>query len=107
MASTKMKIKKGDTVQVITGASKGTKGEVLKVLTSESRVLVQGVNMRTHHNKPTQTSPGGIEKKEAPIHVSNVALVDPKEDKPTRVGFKKLDNGKKVRVARRSGETID
>lgn len=107
MAATKMKIKKGDTVQVITGASKGVKGEVLKVITAESRVLVQGANMRTHHNKPTQTSPGGIEKKEAPIHVSNVALIDPKEDKPTRVGFKTLDNGKKVRVARRSGETID
>lgn len=107
MTAQKMKIKKGDTVVVISGANKGAKGEVLKVIPTENRVLVQGVNMKTNFNKPTQTSPGGIEKKEAPLNVSNVAILDPKQDKPTRVGYKTLDNGKKVRVAKASGETLD
>ncbi|MGB0720662.1 MAG: 50S ribosomal protein L24 [Bdellovibrionales bacterium] len=106
MAKAKLKIKKGDSVVVLTGKDKGSKGEVLKVLTAESRVLVQGVNMVTKHNKPSQFSAGGVEKKETPIHISNVALADPKDGKPTRVGYKLLKDGNKVRVARKSGEEI-
>lgn len=102
----KLKIKKGDKVQVISGANKGATGEVLKVLREERRVIVQGVNMRTKHKKPTQFAAGGIEKIEAPIHISNVAYVDPKSDKPTRIGYKVMKDGKKVRVARKSGETL-
>ncbi|MCB1592479.1 MAG: 50S ribosomal protein L24 [Alphaproteobacteria bacterium] len=101
------KVKKGDKVVVLTGKDRGAKGEVLKVMADENRVIVQGVNMVTRHNKPSQLSGGGIEKKEASIHVSNVALLDPKSDKATRVGFKVLKDGKKVRVARKSGETIE
>jgi len=104
--NTKLKIKKGDQVVVITGASKGVKGEVLKVNPAESTLIVAGVNLRTHHTKPTQTTPGGIEKKEGVIHISNVALADPKTGKATKVGFKNLKDGSKVRVARASGETI-
>lgn len=107
MTAPKLKIKKGDTVIVNTGANKGAKGEVLKVLPAEGRVLVQGVNMKVHHNKPTQTSPGGIERKEGFLHISNVSILDPKTDKATRVGYKTLENGNKVRVARGSGETLD
>ena len=92
---------------MLTGKDKGAKGEVLKTFPSASRVLVQGVNMVTRHNKPSQISAGGIEKVEKSVHISNVALVDPKEDKPTRVGYKLLKDGKKVRVARRSGETVE
>lgn len=103
----KMKIKKGDTVIVLTGRDKGKQGEVLRALPRESRVVVQGVNVVKRHQRPTQTSPGGIVSKEAPLHVSNVSLVDPKDGKPTRVGFKTLDDGRKVRVAKRSGEVID
>ncbi len=106
MTQPKLKIKKGDEVIVITGRDKGKKGEVLKVLTSENRVIVQGVNLVTKHQKPTQVSPGGINKKELSIHISNVAVADPKTDKPTRVGYKLLNDGKKVRIARKSGEEI-
>lgn len=106
MTQPKFKIKKGDQVVVLTGKSKGTKGEVLKVLTADSRVLVQGVNVVTKHAKPTQMSAGGIQKKELPIHISNVALVDPKTGGATRVGYKTLKDGKKVRVAKKSGETL-
>ena len=107
MTQIKMKIKKGDTVIVNTGKDKGKKGEVLKTLLSKSRVVVQGVNVVKKHTKPTQTSAGGIIEKELSIHISNVAIADPKDDKPTRVGYKTLKGGKKVRVAKRSGETID
>lgn len=107
MTTAKMKIKKGDQVVVISGSNKGAKGEVIAVLREENRVLVQGVNMRTHFKKPTQGSAGGIEKLESPIHVSNVALADPKTGKATRVGYKILKDGTKVRVAKASGETID
>jgi large subunit ribosomal protein L24 len=107
MTAVKMKIKKGDNVIVTTGANKGAKGEVLKVDIEKSKILVQGVNMRVHHNKPTQTSAGGIERKEAYLHVSNVSLVDPKQDKATRIGYKTLENGTKVRYAKVSGETLD
>jgi large subunit ribosomal protein L24 len=103
----KFKIRKGDKVVVISGRDKGKTGEVLRVLREESRVLVQGINMVKRHTKPSPATPGGIVDKEAPLHISNVAHVDPKSQKPTRVGFKVLEGGRKVRVARRSGETID
>ena len=92
---------------VLTGRDKGAKGEVLKVIPAERRVVVQGVNKVKKHNKPTQFSAGGIEEKELSIHVSNVALADPKSGKATRVGYKTLKDGKKVRVARASGETVE
>ncbi|CAM3679310.1 50S ribosomal protein L24 [Litorimonas haliclonae] len=102
------KIKKGDYVVVISGKDKGRKGEVLKVSPKEERVVVKGVRMVKRHVRPSQMDPdGGIKEFEAPIHVSNVAHLDPKEDKPTRVGFKTLKDGKKVRVAKKSGEVID
>ena len=103
----KMRVRRGDNVVVISGRDKGKTGEVLRVDSARNRVLVQGVNMVKRHQRPTQTSPGGINDFEAMIHASNVALVDPKSDKPTRVGFKTLDDGRKVRVAMRSGEVID
>jgi large subunit ribosomal protein L24 len=102
----KMRIRRGDNVVVISGRDKGKTGEVLRVDGARNRVLVQGVNMVKRHQRPSQTSPGGINDFEAMIHASNVALVDPKTDKPTRVGFKTLDDGRKVRVAMRSGEVI-
>ena len=108
MTNVKLKLKKGDEVIVLTGKDKGAKGEILKVLKAENKVLVQGVNVVTKHQKPTQINPqGGIQKIEKPVHVSNVALVDPKEGKATRVGYKTLKDGRKVRVAKRSGETVD
>ena len=103
----KFKIRKGDKVVVITGKEKGKTGEVLSVLREESRVLVQGVNIVKRHTRPSAANPGGIIDKEAPLHISNVAHVDPKSGKPTRVGFKVADGGRKVRVARASGEVID
>ena len=103
----KFKIRKGDKVVVITGKEKGKTGEVLSVLRDEARVLVQGVNIVKRHTRPSAANPGGIIDKEASIHISNVALADPKTGKPTRVGFKILDGGRKVRIARRSGEAID
>jgi large subunit ribosomal protein L24 len=101
------KVKKGDTVVVIAGKDKGKKGEVISVRPEDSRVVVQGVNVLTRHTRPSMTSQGGLVKQEAAIHVSNVALIDPKSDKPTRVGFKTLGDGTKVRIARASGEQID
>jgi len=103
----KFKIRKGDKVVVRTGKDKGKTGEVLRVLRDEARVLVQGVNMIKRHTRPAPGNPGGIIDKEASIHISNVALADPKTGKPTRVGFKILDGGRKVRIARASGEAID
>lgn len=104
----KLHVKKEDTVIVITGKDKGKKGRVIAAYPRENRVLVEGVNMVKKHTKPNQNNPqGGIIEQEAPIHVSNVMLVDPKSGKVTRVGYKTLDNGKKVRVAKRSGEVID
>ena len=100
------KIKKGDKVVVLTGRSKGVVGEVLNVNPTENRALVQGVNMVKRHTRATQASEGGIVEKEAPIHLSNIAMVDPKDNKATRVGFKDVD-GKKVRIAKRSGEALD
>ena len=105
--SRRWRIRKGDNVVVITGREKGAQGAVLKVLRKDDRVLVQGVNMVKRHSRPSQVSPGGIMEKEAPVHISNVALVDPKLGKPTRVGTKLLADGRKVRFAKRSGEVID
>ncbi len=106
MTAPKMKIKKGDTVVVITGKDKGRTGEVTKVIPSEARVVVAGINQMTKHRKPTQFAQGGIEKVEASIHVSNVALADPKTGKATKVGFKAEKDGTKTRIARKSGEKI-
>ena len=102
----KFKIKKGDQVIVTTGKDKGRRGEVMEVLRSESRVLVQGCNMVQRHNRATQTNPGGIIAKEAPLHISNVAHIDPDSGAATRVGYEVKD-GKKIRVARASGKALD
>ena len=99
-------VKKGDQVVVITGKDKGKKGSIVKVLTEENRVVVSGVNMIKRHTKPSRAGGGGIVEREASIHVSNVAHVDPKSGSATRTGFKTLNDGKKVRVAKKSGETI-
>ena len=104
--ATKLKVKKGDKVVVITGRDKGKSGEILEVLRAENRVIVQGINMAQRHQRQTMQQEGGIIQKELPIHVSNVALIDPKSDKPTRVGYK-MDGERKIRVARRSGEALD
>ena len=103
----KLKIKKGDKVVVITGRDKGKTGEVKQVQPAENRVVVDGVNMVKRHTAPSAGNAGGIVEKEASIHISNVACVDPKTDKPTRIGYKTLDDGRKVRYAKRSGEIID
>jgi len=101
------KIKKGDKVVVLSGRDKGRTGEVLKMMPKEDKAVVRGVNLVRRHQKQTPQQEGGIITKEAPIHVSNLALADPKDGKPTRVGFKVQEDGKKVRVAKRSGELID
>ena len=101
------KFKKGDTVTVLAGKDKGKRGEILRVLRAESRLLVRGVNMVKRHTRPSQTTQGGIVEKEASIHVSNVSHIDPKSDEATRVGFKLMEDGSKVRFAKRSGEVID
>ncbi len=101
----KLKIKKGDQVVILSGDDKGKTGEVVKAMPSENKVVVQGINLVKRHTKPSQTNPGGIVTKEAPINVSNVALMN-KDGKATKVGYKIVD-GKKVRVARKSGEVID
>jgi len=101
------KFKKGDTVTVLAGKDKGKRGEILRVLRVESRLLVRGVNMVKRHTRPSQTTQGGIVEKEASIHVSNVSHIDPKSDEATRVGFKLMEDGSKVRFAKRSGEFID
>jgi large subunit ribosomal protein L24 len=101
------KIKKGDRVIVLTGRDKGKRGEVRQVIPAESRAIVAGVNLVRRHTRQTPQTEGGIITKESTIHLSNLAIVDPKDGKPTRVGFKTLDDGRKVRVARRSGDLID
>ena len=101
------RIRKGDTVEVITGVSKGRRGEVLRLLPKDDRAVVQGVNIAKRHTKPGRTDAGGIVEREAAIHVSNVAILDPKSDKPVKIGFKFLEDGRKVRIARGSGETLD
>lgn len=101
------KIRKGDRVVVLTGKDEGRSGDVLEMVTKTNRVLVQGINMVKRHQKQSQTEEAGVISKEAPVHISNLALADPKDGKPTRVGFKFQDDGRKVRFAKRSGEVID
>ena len=103
----RLKVRKGDRVKVIAGRSKGKIGDVLRVIAADQRVVVSGVNVVKRHTKPSRTESGGIIEREAAIHVSNVAVLDPKTDKPTKIGFKFLEDGRKVRFARGSGETID
>ena len=105
--ATKLKLKKGDNVIVVAGRDKGKRGEVLRMMPAENRALVSGVNMVKRHKKPSQVDPGGIDTKEAPIHLSNLAIEDPKDGKATRIGYKFLEDGRKVRFAKRSGEVID
>jgi large subunit ribosomal protein L24 len=102
-----LKIKRGDTVVVISGKEKGERGEVKQVLPKENRVVVEGINVRTRHAKPTQNNPQGLYTFEAPMHVSNVMLVDPDSGEPTRVGYRFTDSGEKIRVAKKSGKDID
>ena len=104
----KLHVKKDDTVIVITGKDKGKKGRVIAAYPRQNRVLIEGVNMVKKHTRPSQANPqGGIIEQEAAIHVSNVMHIDPKSGKVTRIGYKVLDNGKKVRIAKKSGEVID
>ncbi len=103
----KFKIKKGDKVIVLTGKDKGKKGDVLQIITAENRAVVSGVNIAKRHTKAQGATEGGIINKTMPIHISNIALLDPQDGKATRVGYKTLDGGKKVRVAKRTGATID
>jgi len=101
------KIKKGDKVIVLAGKDKGRTGEVMKMITDTNRAIVSGINMVKRHQRPTQYDPGGIKDMEAPMHVSNLAVADPKTGKATRVGVKTLKDGKKVRFAKKSGEVLD
>jgi len=101
------KLRKGDNVVVLTGKDKGRTGEIIQMMPKEGRALVRGINLVKRHTRQSQTSEGGIITKEAPIQVSNIAMADPKDGKATRVGFKTMDDGRKVRIAKRSGEVVD
>jgi large subunit ribosomal protein L24 len=102
------RIRKGDSVLVISGASKGRRGEVLRVIPKEDRAVVQGVAIAKRHLKArSMEEPGGIQEREAPVHLSNLMLIDPKTDKPTKVGFRVLEDGRKVRVAKATGDVIE
>ena len=101
------KIKKGDKVIVVSGKNKGVIGEVLKILPEKNRAMVRGVNIVKRHTKPTQNDPGGIKEKESTINISNIAFLDEEKNKPTRIGFKFLEDGRKVRYSKLSGEVID
>ena len=101
------KIKKGDNVMVVTGKDKGKTGEVLSVLPAKERLLVRGVNIVKRHTKPSQTAPGGIVERESTVHVSNVALIDPTSNKATKIGFRILEDGRKVRFSKSSSEILD
>jgi large subunit ribosomal protein L24 len=101
------KVKKGDKVVVLTGRDKGRSGEVIQVMPKDEKALVRGINLVKKHQKQTQNQEGGIISKEAAIHLSNIAIADPKDGQPTRVGFRILDDGRKVRFAKRSGDLID
>jgi large subunit ribosomal protein L24 len=103
----KLKVKKGDKVVVLAGRDKGKNGEIVKVFPDQNRAIVQGVNMVRRHQKQSASQEGGIVSKEATIHISNLAIEDPKDGSPTRIGYKILDDGRKVRFAKRSGELID
>lgn len=102
----KLKVRKGDEVLVVTGKDKGKKGKILRVLPKLSKVIVSGINLVKKHTKPTQHQDGGIIQKELPLHISNVAHIDPKNGKATKISFKTLEDGTKVRVAKKSGEII-
>lgn len=104
---TKLKVRKGDAVVVITGKNKGKKGTILKILPKENKAIVSGVNIVRRHTKATQASEGGIIAKELPIHISNIAHIDPKTGAGTKIGFSILEDGTKVRIAKKSGEVID
>ena len=101
------KLKKGDRVIVLAGKDKGKSGEIVQMMPAESRAIVRGINLVKRHQRQTQAQEGGIITKEAPIHLSNLAMADPKDNKPTRVGFTVKEDGTKVRVAKRSGDVID
>ena len=101
------KLKKGDKVIVLAGKDKGKHGEIVEMLRKEGKAVVSGINMAKKHAKPSQVDPGGIKEIERPVHLSNLAIEDPKDGKATRIGYKVLEDGKKVRIARRSGEMID
>ncbi len=101
------RIKKGDRVTLISGRNKGKAGEVVRILTKRDRAIVQGVNMVKRHRRPSSASPGGISEIEAPIHISNLAHIDPKTSLPTRVGYRFMEDGRKMRFAKRSGEILD
>jgi large subunit ribosomal protein L24 len=103
----KFKIKRGDQVVVVSGRDRGKRGEVLRVVRKDDRLVVQGINMIKRHTRPSAGNPGGIVDKEASIHISNVAHIDPSTNRPTRVGYKLLEDGRKVRFAKRSGEVLD
>ena len=103
----KYKLRKGDDVVITSGRDKGKTGSILKILRSKDSVIVDGVNVVKRHTRPSQAQPGGIVDKEAPIHISNVAIADPKDGSATRIGYKFLEDGRKVRVSKRSGEVID
>jgi len=103
----KFKVKKGDQVFILSGKDKGKTGEILKMVTDSQRAFVQGVNMAKRHTAPSQAGAGGIVEKEASVHISNVSLIDPKDNKATRIGYRSLEDGRKVRYAKRSGEIID
>jgi large subunit ribosomal protein L24 len=102
-----LKIRRGDTVRVISGKEKGKRGEVQKVIPKDNRVVVRGVNIRTRHARPTQQNQEGLYTFEAPMHISNVMLVDPDSGEPTRVGYRFTDSGEKTRVSKKSGKDID
>lgn len=102
----KLKVKKGDEVIVITGKYKGKKGKILKVFPEKNKIVISGINLVKKHTKPTQVSEGGIITKELPVNISNVAHVDPKTGNPTKIAFKFLEDGSKVRIAKKSGEII-
>ena len=107
MANLKIKLKKGDKVIVLAGKDKGKRGQIIKMLRTGGKAVVQGVNMVKRHTKPSQAGPGGIVEKELPIQLSNLGIEDPKDGKATRIGYKFLSDGSKVRIAKRSGEMID
>ena len=107
MSATRTKLKKGDNVVVLTGKDKGKRGEIVKMLMKDGKAIVQGVNMAKRHTRPSAAGAGGIESKEAAIQLSNLAIEDPKDGSPTRIGFKILKDGTKTRFARKSGEMIN
>lgn len=103
----KLKVRKGDIVVVVTGKNKGKRGTILKIFPKENKAIISGINIVRKHTKATQASEGGIIAKELPIHISNIACIDPKTGSSTKIGFRILENGAKVRIAKKSGEMID